>query len=178
MDSADWLVADRDRHLKWPALDILERILMVACGIALACFVTTVFFDVVTRTIGRPWLWLQEVTSAFFIYGVFLGTAVAVRRNDHLLLTAITEAMAPRMRQVFETTNRLVVLFVGIFMVYFGAINFTQGFGNFRMPSLTPIALWYAAIPISGVFVVLFTLEQLVNGSRRGFAPPPRQEQF
>ncbi|MBV9064209.1 MAG: TRAP transporter small permease, partial [Methylobacteriaceae bacterium] len=70
MESADWLVADRDRHLKWPALDILERLLMVACGIALACFVTTVFCDVVTRTIGRPWLWLQEVTSAFFIYGV------------------------------------------------------------------------------------------------------------
>jgi hypothetical protein len=25
---------------------------------------------------------------------------------------------------------------------------------------------------------VLFTLEQLVNGSRRGFAPPPPQELF
>jgi TRAP-type C4-dicarboxylate transport system permease small subunit len=178
VESAPWLVSERDRHLKWPALDILERVLMAACGIALAAFVTTVFCDVVTRTIGRPWLWLQEVTSAFFIYGVFLGTAVAVRRNDHLLLTAITEAMAPRMRQAFETMNRLVVLMVGAFMVYFGAINFSQGFGNFRMPSLTPIALWYAAIPISGVFIVLFTLEQLVNGSRRGFAPPSPPEVF
>jgi hypothetical protein len=38
MQSADWLLADRDRHLKWPALDIVERALMIACGIAVACF--------------------------------------------------------------------------------------------------------------------------------------------
>jgi TRAP-type C4-dicarboxylate transport system permease small subunit len=34
---------------------------------------------------------------------------------------------------------------------------------------LTPIASLYAAIPICGVFVALFTIEQLVNGLRNGF---------
>lgn len=37
------------------------------------------------------------------------------------------------------------------------------------MPSLTPIASLYAAIPICGVFVALFTIEQIVNGLRNGF---------
>jgi TRAP-type C4-dicarboxylate transport system permease small subunit len=34
---------------------------------------------------------------------------------------------------------------------------------------LTPIASLYAAIPICGVLVALFTVEQIVNGLRNGF---------
>jgi TRAP-type C4-dicarboxylate transport system permease small subunit len=46
------------------------------------------------------------------------------------------------------------------------------------MPSLTPLAWWYLAIPISGAFVCLFVIEQLVNGWRHGFvtqARPPEE---
>jgi TRAP-type C4-dicarboxylate transport system permease small subunit len=163
------LVLERDRHLKWRALDRVEQILMVLCGITLAGFSTTVFLDVVTRTLGHPWLWLQEVTMTFFVYGVFIGAAAATRRNDHLCLSAITEAMSGRMRLLAETFNRLVVLGAALCMVYFGYLNFLGGFGNFRMPSMTPLASLYAAIPLSGALIALFTIEQLVNGWRNGF---------
>jgi hypothetical protein len=46
------LVARRQRHLKWRALDGLELALMVLCGILLFSFCTTVTFDIITRTIG------------------------------------------------------------------------------------------------------------------------------
>jgi TRAP-type C4-dicarboxylate transport system permease small subunit len=167
------IVLQAQRHLKWPTFDVLERIIMILCGLCLTGFVTSVFFDIVTRTIGRPWLWLQEVTSTFFIYGVFIGTGVAIRRADHLYLTAISESMHGRLRQVVEVFNRCVVLFAAFCMIYFGFINFLQGFGSFRMPSMTPIASLYAAIPLSGVLVALFTIEQLVNGLRHGFEGDP-----
>lgn len=164
------LVLERQRHLKWRAFDVLEQILMVLCGVALAAFTTTVFFDVVTRTLGHPVLWVQEVTTTFFVYGIFIGTAAAARRNDHLYLTAIAEAMSGRTRLAVETFTRLVVLGAALCMVWFGYINFRQGFGAFRMPSMTPLASLYAAIPLSGALVALFTIEQLINGWRNGFA--------
>jgi TRAP-type C4-dicarboxylate transport system permease small subunit len=37
---------------------------------------------------------------------------------------------------------------------------------------MTPIASLYAAIPISGALIFLFTVEQLVNGCRQGFDHP------
>ena len=82
------------------------------------------------------------------------------------------------MQLPFEIFNRLVVLAVALCMVWFGYINFRQGFGSFRMPSMTPIASLYAAIPISGVLIALFTVEQLVNGWRHGFesAEPAHEE--
>ncbi len=166
------LVQQTDRHLKWQALDGLERVLMTLCGVCLACFTTSVMCDVVTRTIGHPWLWLQEVTSAWFTYGIFVGTAVATRRQDHLQLSAMTEAMSGVTRQVFEVVNRLVVLVVGLAMVIFGWQNFLSGFGSFRMPSMTPIAYLYWPIPVCGMLIALFSIEQIVCGLKNGFVAP------
>jgi len=142
---------------------------MGLCGALLFAFCTTVIFDIVTRTIGHPWLWLQEVTSTLFIYAIFFGTAVATRRNDHLYLTAIAEGLRGRSRIAVEIAIRFVVLGVALSFVVFGYLNFLRGFSSFRMPSLTPIASLYAAIPICGVLVALFTVEQIVNGLRNGF---------
>jgi len=173
------LVLNRQPHLKWRALDSLETVLMMLCGLLLFGFCTTVIFDIITREIGRPWLWLQEVTSTFFIYAIFTGTAVATRRNDHLYLTAVADSLVGTARTVVEVATRLVVLGVALCFIYFGWLNFLRGFSSFRMPSMTPIASLYAAIPICGVLVALFTIEQLVNGLRHGFdheeppEPPP-----
>ncbi len=163
------LVSRTDRHLKWRALDGLERGLMIAGGICLACFTTSVFFDVLTRELGAPWLWLQEVTSAFFTYGIFIGTAVATRRQDHLQLSALTEMMTGRARVIFETLNRVVIGLIGLSMTIFGWQNFLQGFHSFRMPSMTPIAYLYWPIPACGLLVLLFSVEQIVNGLKNGY---------
>ncbi len=162
-------VLETDRHLKWRTLDPVEHGLMVLCGVFLCAFTATTLLDVLARVAGHPLLWPQEVTSACFVYGVFVGASVATRRNDHLYLTALTEAMSAGPRRFFEVFNRTVVLAVGLVMVAFGWQNFLTGFGSFRMPSMLPIAYLYAPIPLCGAFVALFSLEQIVNGLRRGF---------
>jgi TRAP-type C4-dicarboxylate transport system permease small subunit len=176
MSIADKLVLQRQRHLKWRAFDALELALMLLCGVLLFGFATTVVCDIVSRTIGHPWLWLQEVTQTLFIYAIFIGAAVgaavATRRNDHLYLTAVSEALHGTPRRVAEIVIRLVVLGVAICLVWFGYLNFLRGFTSFRMPSMTPIASLYAAIPIAGVLIALFTIEQTVNGWRNGFDHP------
>jgi TRAP-type C4-dicarboxylate transport system permease small subunit len=164
------LVLEKQRHLKWRCFDPIEQVLMVMCGLALGGFSCTVFFDVVTRSLGHPVLWVQEVTTTFFVYGIFIGTAAATRRNDHLYLSAVAESLTGRIRLMVETFTRLVLIGAALCMVYFGFINFVEGFHAFRMPSLTPLASLYAPIPLSGALVALFAIEQLVNGWRNGFA--------
>src|SRR3984957_8253413 len=102
MGVAEQLVLNRERHLKSPALDKLEMVLMVLCGLTLVRFSVSVALDILARTLGHPWLWLQEVTSTLFIYGIFIGAAVATRRNDHLYLTAVAEAMHGASRLLVE----------------------------------------------------------------------------
>ena len=176
MTISDKLVLQRQHHLKWPAFDKLELALMIICGLLCFGFSLSVTADIVTRTIGRPWLWLQEVTSTLFIYAIFIGAAVATRRNDHLYLTAISEAMHGTPRLIVEIIIRIAVLGVAFVLIWFGYLNYLRGFGSFRLPSGTPIASLYAAIPLSGVLIALFTVEQLVNGIRNGFDHPEPPE--
>jgi TRAP-type transport system small permease protein len=166
------IVLETDRHLKWAAFDMIEKWLMILCGVCLMAFTISTLVDVVTREIGHPLLWLQEVTSTFFTYGVFVGSAVATRRNDHLFLSALTEKMSGHTRRFFEVFNRAVVLLVGVGMVWFGWQNVLTGLGSFRMPSMLPMTYLYLGIPFCGALVALFSLEQIVNGLRNGFAAP------
>ena len=166
------LVLQEQRHLKWRALDLLEQILMVLCGVAITGFCVLVMCDIVTRTIGHPWLWLQEVTMTFFIYGIFISICAANRRNANLYRDAMAESLSGNRRLFFEIFNRLVVLAIAICLIYFGYLNFLDGFESLRMPSMTPMSSFYAAIPLCGLLVAIFTIEQIVNGWKNGFAGP------
>ena len=166
------------RHLKWRALDPLENILMILCGISIAGFTLSVFCDVVTREIGHPWLWLQLSTTGFFAWGVFIGMAVATRRLDHLNLVEITKGMSGPSRTFMEVTNRMVILVVALAMVVFGFQNFMNDMGSYRAPSLIPLSSYTAVVPLSGVLIVLFCIEQIVNGWQHGFEGPEDSDDF
>ena len=166
------LILQRHRQLKWKAFDWLEAGLMILCGVCITMFTLAVFLDVLTRSIGAPWLWLQQVTTAFFAWGVFVGMAAATRRNDHFYLTEITKRMTGAPRTTIEITNRVIVLVVSVLLIWCGTQNALLDLGSYRMPSLIPLTVYTAIVPIAGVLIFLFTLEQLVNGWNNGFAGP------
>src|SRR3954454_9643660 len=109
MSIADKLVLQRQHHLKWRSFDRLELFLMIVCGILCFGFSLSVTADIVTRTIGSPWLWLEGGTSPLFIYAIFIGAAVATRSNDHLYLTAVSEAMHGPPRLIVSILIRALV---------------------------------------------------------------------
>jgi TRAP-type C4-dicarboxylate transport system permease small subunit len=172
------LVIARHRHLKWRALDPLEHVLMVFCGISIAGFTFSVFLDVVTRTMGIPILWLQLATTGFFAWGIFIGMAAATRRIDHLNLVEITKRLSGPTRTFMEVFNRTIVLLVALAMLVFGIQNFMNDLGSFRAPSLIPLATYTASVPIAGALIVLFCVEQLVNGWCNGFEGPEDADDF
>ena len=141
------LILQRHRHLKWMAFDWLEALLMILCGVCIFMFTLGALCDVVTRSIGAPWLWLQQVTTAFFAWGVFIGMAAATRRNDHFYLTEITKRMTGAPRSAIEITNRVIVLIVAVLIVWCGTQNALLDLGSFRMPSLMPLTVYTAIVP-------------------------------
>ena len=178
MSVAHSLVLQRHRHLKWKALDPVEATLMVLCGVSIIGFTGSVFFDVATRELGMPWLWLQQVTTGFFAWGIFIGMAAAARRNDHLYLVEITKRLKGPKRTFMESFNRVVVFAVAVCMVWFGIKNAILDLGSFRMPSLIPLTYYTASVPISGFLIALFAIEQLINGWRHGFEGPEDAADF
>jgi len=165
----DSIVSGTLRHLKWRALDPLEHALMAACGLCLFGFTLSEFADVVARLLHHPLASAQEFSSGFFIWGVFLGGAVAVRRDTNFRIGAISDRWTGVPRLVAELTKRTVMLGVAGVLIVFGYLNFLHGFGSYMPPSETPIAVLYAAIPVSGLLIGVFVIEGLICGLRNGF---------
>ncbi len=175
---ADKLVLQRQRHLKWRALDALETALMMLCGAA----AVRLLHDGHLRhrhPHDRPSLAVAAGGHLDLLHLRHLhrrrGRDAAQRPS--LSHGAVAEALHGTPRLVVEIVIRLVVLGVALCLIYFGYLNFLRGFSSFRMPSMTPIASLYAAIPISGALIALFTVEQLVNGWRNGFEHPEPPEE-
>ena len=171
-DVAVGVLSRKRPQLKWRLLDPLEVALVALCGLLLVGFLVSELGDVVFRILSRPWLEAQEFSLGFFAWGVFMGGAVGVRRNDHFRLAATAEVFSGAIRTSIEVFQQLVMIGVAGCMVWYGYRNFLNGFGSFLMPSLTPIAVLYAAIPTAGALIALFSVEKLVNGLARGFADP------
>lgn len=174
MPSRRTLVSSKARHLKWRALDVLEEALLVLSGLLLLGFISTVVADAALRTMLHPWLEAPEWTLGFFVWGCFLGAAVAVRRDQHFRLAAIASGLHGWPRLCIETFTRLVVLAVAACMAFYGYAFVLTGFTLYLQPSTTPIAPLYAAIPVSGLLIALFCVEELVNGWRNGFEQKPK----
>lgn len=160
-----------DPHLKHPALTVVERALTSVCGVILIAFTTAVLLDVVTRVLAAPVNWLQAFILGSFVWGIFLGAAVAQRRREHFRLAAIAEHYTGRRRQLFETLEHVVVLAVALWMVYFGYHNVRNGMGVILPPTRVPLAAVTAAIPICGALVAVFSVERLTYVWMRGFLP-------
>ena len=67
---------------------------------------------------------------------------------------------------------------VAIAMVWFGYKNALLDMGSFRMPSLIPLTCYTASVPLSGLLIALFAVEQLVNGWNNGFEGPEDTADF
>ncbi len=142
---------------------------MAACGLCLLGFTLAELGDVVFRMLRHPLASAQEFSTGFFIWGVFLGGAVAVRRDTNFRISAISDRWTGTPRLVAEVFRRLVMLTVAGVLIVAGYANYLHGFGSYLAPSGTPIAVLYAAIPFSGALIALFVIEQLANGLRNGF---------
>lgn len=172
-------VSDSERHLKFSFLDPVERSLVALAGVLLFAFTLAVFLDVVTRLLGAPWLWLQEATLVAFVWGVFMGASVALRRNEHFYLTSVASSMKGRRRIVIETFNSIVMLAITLTVAYFGWINFLQGFGNEMPVTGWPLSVLTGAVPAFGILTSIFALERLIKGWQHGFegvAHDPREQ--
>ena len=55
---------------------------------------------------------------------------------------------------MIEIVNRLIVLVVAVLLVWFGWQNALLDLGSYRMPSLIPLTVYTAIVPIAGVLIV------------------------
>ena len=66
--------------------------------------------NVIARYVfNRPLVWGDELASILFVWLCVLGAVLAMRRNEHMRLTALISRMSPRARAVCDVVVLTVV---------------------------------------------------------------------
>lgn len=143
--------------------------------VAVAVLVFSVCWGVFTRYVmGEQAQWTEEIARFLLIWISLLGGAVAFGTKGHLGVDFLVEKFHPDARQCMAVAVHLTVLvFASAIFIYGGSQVVADAL---RMEQTTPAMGWkmgyvYLSLPISGIFMVLFTLENLietVTGSIRG----------
>ena len=114
----------------------------------------------------RTFTWYDEIARICFVWVVFLGAAVGVRRRSHFRLHLLVDRLPRHAQRAIAVLGQLVV-------IGFAAALVQQGWAFVELGSFqqTPVMglskSWvYLAMPTGGALIILFSLGPLGRALR------------
>ena len=129
-----------------------------AGGLVIAVCAVVLLQVLMRYLFAEPNPWSEEVSRFAFIWVSLLGASLAVEHRAHFGFDQVTKKLAPRPRRVVETFAQTVVALFALVLIGTGIALMDLTLGE-RSPALNlPIALVYAAAPVSGLLMVIHLL--------------------
>lgn len=144
----------------------LDRGLEVITAVSMGALVIDVTWQVITRFIlNNPSSWTEEIATYLMIWVGLLGAAVALHRKAHLGIDYFVGKLEEKKRLFTEVLVYVcVAAFSSTVLVVGGYQLVSETFQRGQTAPATGIELGYVyvAIPVSGFFITLYSLQFLV----------------
>ena len=149
-------------------LSLLVRLLEWLTIAIFAALVLDVLWGVVSRyVLGSQSRWTEEVAIYLLVWVSLLGATLAFRDRAHLGVDYFVGKLDPAARRLAAVIAEVaVIVFAGFGLVYGGYMLVSE---TLRSGQLTPAMGWkigylYSIVPLSGLFIVAFSIENLLSG--------------
>ena len=149
-----------------PVYDWTYKILMFICKLLLIGDILITSWAVAGRYI--PFItdphWSEEIVLTFMAYMAVLSATLAIRRRAHIRMTAFDTYLPRKVLLVSDIIADIAVLVLGVVLVVYG-FRFCNSPLSIRgkyasIPTLSKF--WqYLPIPVAGVGMIVFELEQV-----------------
>jgi TRAP-type C4-dicarboxylate transport system permease small subunit len=150
------------KRLAHYALFRLPEVIVGIFTLALALIVNIQVF--LRYAMGTDWQGSDEYVRILLLWVIFLGAAVATNRVAHLGINILASKLSKRTVRILDIVTYLTLCGVAVVMIYQGVIITDRGFANTFTMSGVPIGYQYIALPISGILILVYSLNNLVNG--------------
>ncbi|HEX2116001.1 MAG TPA: TRAP transporter small permease [Alphaproteobacteria bacterium] len=145
----------------------IERWLLPLLAGLLAFITVGVFVQVVLRyAFATSFLWGEELSLFAFIWCIFLGAAICVRRRQHFAFDLPPDFLGPRAARIQRLLIDLLVLAAALLLLIEG-----WTFSQLSIQRLSPalgitLLIPTLVIPLSGAFMVLILVVDLARDLR------------
>ncbi|MBN2130997.1 MAG: TRAP transporter small permease [Sedimentisphaerales bacterium] len=168
------------------ARNALTKFLVCLVIVAFAVLVLDVLWGVISRFVGQSvvwfttekgwalpaWLprgqsqWTEELAIILLIWVSLLGAAVAFSDRSHLGVDYFVGKLDPPARRWIDVVVQFIILFFAASIMVWGGFILVRDtlLAEQVTPALNmPVGYQYLAVPISGVFVILYCIEAIVE---------------
>jgi len=139
----------------------LEVLLMAM----VAVLTLTVLWGVFTRfCLGKQAEYTDELARVLLVWVSMVGAALAFGEKAHLGVDYFVNKLHPGARKALSMIVQMVTLLLAVVVFVSGGWGLAMGQMGQQLPTL-PISrgMVYMAVPLGGVFMILFALENLVS---------------
>ncbi|MCG8482928.1 MAG: TRAP transporter small permease [Clostridia bacterium] len=104
-------------------MDIIKKIETnfeeVLCAILLAAMTVIIFIQIIFREMGIPAAWSEELARYMFVWQIYIGCALGVKRRKHIKVDAVMLLIKDKWHVVmYIISNILFMVFCIIISIY------------------------------------------------------------
>ena len=158
-------------------LDAMEWTIRWAVILLLAVMVAAIGSQVVARyAFNQALYWTEELGRHLMIWMVFLASVLCLRKGFHLSITLLAQRLSPRSKALLQLGVAVVMAVFLFLMVTYGWTLAQKTMVQRSSALHYPMGYVYAALPVSGLLMLIVNLELLVKAAREAFGPGPGPE--
>jgi len=126
--------------------------------------IAVLFSGVISRYVfDRPLVWSDELASVLFLWLAMFGAVIALRRGEHMRLTALVKLAAPRRRAFLETLSAIVVA-IFVLQIILPAQEYIESEWAITTPALAiSDGVRVAAIWVGAVLMMVIAVARLIE---------------
>ena len=119
-----------------------------ACALFVAVMVLCLFLQVAMRiAVGSSLAWTEELSRYSFLWAVYVGAALAVKRGGHVRITAQFMFLPTRWRLVFRAVGDIIWIGFSLYVAWIGLACIEEGLYYPEVsPTLGVVKAWVECI--------------------------------
>ena len=136
----------------------------VVAALLVVAEIAILFAGVMSRYVfHQPLLWSDELASILFLWLAMLGAVVALRRGEHMRMTAIVGMVSPPVR-AFLDVLAIAAALVFLILIVYPAYEFAHDEMVITTPALQITNAWRAAaLPVGSALMLLIAVMRLLE---------------
>lgn len=144
---------------------VLDKLLGTFLVALMASIVLAVLWQVFSRYVLQdPSSYTEEIARFLLIWIGILGAAFASGRNEHLSINILPDKLKPAHRKKLTRFIDLLIIAFCLTVLIIGGGNLVLVNAELGQESAAlhlPLSVVYAVIPLSGLIVILYKLEEM-----------------
>lgn len=152
---------------------------VVIAGAAFCALAALTFVGAISRYLmNSPFIWLEELQMGLFLIMVFFGLGAAARVGGHVVIDVFTDLLPEKLQLTVRVFSTLVVAAVLAFFAYEALVQVMNMLQLGRTTSILriPTALFYSAVPIGFVLMILNSALLLFYSPEEEDSGPPIED--